>query len=259
MKTKLGLIAALLCGGNTLLHAQSKTLADPKQEARPNAYYRRITFGATLSVMGLDAIPAKTTSSITTSPALNALYTTTAASERIGYGGVVQVAITERFAVNVSLLMKRVGYTMNSDIFTGVDNPTTPIDERKHTVHNEDTRARLYDLPVMVQYYGRPRHSPRIRWFVEGGGVVRRVSNIKTSIDTTTNTAATTCCDVTPAVPANRNARGVVAGGGVYFKDDFGIHIVPEVRYTRWFTQTFQSFSTGMQRNQIEAMVSLTF
>ena len=111
----------------------------------------------------------------------------------------------------------------------------------------------------MVQYYGRDRHAARIRWFVEGGGVLRRVSNIRSSTDSTINFAATTCCDTTPAVPANHTARGAVAGGGAYFKDDFGIHIVPEVRYTRWLSQTFQSNSTGMQRNQVEAMVSLTF
>ncbi len=257
MKTKLCLLAALLCGGH--LHAQTAGTPDSKQEPLPSAYFRRISFGATLGVMGLNVIPGKTTTSLTTAPPVDAAYTTVGASQRIGYGGVVQLAVTERFAVNISLLTRRIGYTMNSDVFTGIDNPTTPVDERKHTVKNEDTRARIYDLPVMVQYYGRARHAPKIRWFVEGGGAFRRVSSIKTSIDTTINSGTTSCCSTTPAVPANRTARGGVAGAGVYFKDDFGIHIVPEVRYTRWFNQTFQSFSTGIQNNQVEAMVSLTF
>lgn len=259
MKTNLLLIVALSCGAPVLLYAQKAGTLDPKQEPLPKGYYHRVSFGATLSVMGLPLVPAKTMSNVTTSPALDAVYTTTAASQRIGYGGVVQLAITERFAVNVSLLTRRIGYKLNSDIFTGTDNPTTTVDERKHAVTNEDTRARLYDLPVMVQYYGRDRHAPKLRWFVEGGGVLRRVSDIKTSIDSTIGTAATTCCTTTPAVPANRTARGAVAGAGVLFKDDFGIHVVPEFRYTRWFNQTFQSFSTGTQRNQLEAMVSLTF
>lgn len=257
MKTKLSLLAALLCGGH--LHAQPAGTPDSKEEPRPRAYVRRISIGATLSVMGLNVVPGRNLSNVTTSPAVDAVYTTTAASQRIGYGAVVQVALTERFALNISLLTRRIGYQMNSDIYTGIDNPTTTADERKHTVRNEDTRARVYDLPVMIQYYGRDRHAPKLRWFVEGGGSARRVSNIKTSIDTTINDGATSCCDVIPTTPAKRTARGLVAGAGVYFKDDFGIHIVPEVRYTRWMGQTFQSFSTGTQRNQIEAMVSLTF
>ncbi|MEO8132185.1 MAG: hypothetical protein ABI822_34130, partial [Bryobacteraceae bacterium] len=216
MKTNLFLIAALLCGGPILLHGQKAGGLDPKQEPLPKAYYRRITFGATLSVMGLDLIPAKTSSNVTTSPAVDALYATTAASKRIGFGGVVQLAITERFAVNISLLSRRIGYRINGDVYTGIDNPTTPTDERKHTITNEDTRAKLYDLPVMVQYYSRDRHAPRLRWFVEGGGVVRRVSSITTSIDTTINSGTTSCCTTTPVVPANRTARGAVAGVGVY-------------------------------------------
>ena len=257
MKTKLCLLAALLCGGH--LHAQPAATLDSKQEPLPRPYFRRVSFGATLSVMGLNVIPGKTTTNVTTAPPVDAAYTTTGASQRIGYGGVVQLAVTERFAVNISFLTRRIGYKMNSDVFTGIDNPTTPVDERKHTIRNEDTRARVYDLPVMIQYYGRDRHALKLRWFVEGGGSIRRVSSIKTSTDTTIGTGTTSCCDLTPTVPANRTVRGVVGGAGVYFKDDFGIHIVPEVRYTRWFNQTFQSFSTGIQSNQVEAMVSLTF
>lgn len=257
MKTTLCFLAALLCGSH--LHAQPAATPDSKQEPLPRAYFRRISFGATLSVMGLNVIPGKITTNLTTAPPVNAAYTTTGASQRIGYGGVVQVAITERFAVNISLLTRRIGYKMNSDIFTGIENPLAIVDPRKHIIRDEDTQARVYDLPVMIQYYGRNRHAPKLRWFVEGGGSVRRVTNIKTSTGTTLNTGTPSCCDLTAAVPANRTARGVVAGAGVYFKDDFGIHIVPEVRYTRWFNPTFQSFSTGTQANQVEAMVSLTF
>ena len=259
MKTKLCLMAAVFCCGHIHLHAQSAGSANSNPEPRPPAYVRRISIGATLSVMGLNVVPGRTSSDVTTSPAVDALYTTTAASQRTGYGAVVQLALTERFSLNISLLTRRIGYQMNSDIYTGTDITSTTADERKHTVSNEDTRARLYDLPVMIQYYGRDRHALGLRWFVEGGGSVRRVSNIKTSIDTTINSDATSCCDVTPAVPAARTIRGFVAGAGLHFKDDFGIHIVPEVRYTRWMGQTFQSLSTGSQRNQIEAMVSLTF
>jgi hypothetical protein len=209
--------------------------------------------------MGLSVIPGGDLSSVTTGPAVDALCTTTGASQRIGFGAVVQAAITERFAVNVSLLTRRVGYQMNSDIYEGTDLTSTTADERKHTVTNEDTRARIFDLPVLVRYYGKDRHQPGARWFVEGGGSIRRVSSIKSSIDTTINSGTTSCCDTNPVKPEQRSVRGLVGGIGVHFKDDFGIRIIPEVRYTRWMGDTFKSFSTATQRNQIEAMISLTF
>ncbi len=41
--------------------------------------------------------------------------------------------------------------------------------------------------------------------------------------------------------------------------DEVGIRVVPGVRYTRWMGETFKSPATATQRNQIEAMISLTF
>ena len=43
------------------------------------------------------------------------------------------------------------------------------------------------------------------------------------------------------------------------FVDEFGIHVVPEVRYTRWINPTFDNLTTSSQRNQVEAAISLTF
>jgi len=60
-------------------------------------------------------------------------------------------------------------------------------------------------------------------------------------------------------VPQHRSSVGVVAGVGVQFDDEFGIHVVPEVRYTRWINPTFDNLSTNTQRNQVEAAISLTF
>ena len=267
MKIKVCFLAALL--SSATLYAQNQTQTPTpqsstsvKQDLKPRAYVRRFSMGAALSVLALPTVPNRTTSNIVANPALDAIYTTTGTFDlwhRIGYGATAQLSVTERFAVNIGLFVHKVQYQMNSDVFEGTDNPTTLVDERRHTVRNEDTRAKFYDLPVLVRYYGKDRHKPGPRWFLEGGGAVRRVSNIKSSIDTTIGTAATVCCDTAPIKPFKRTAPGAVAGLGFQLIDDFGIRIVPEVRYTRWFDQAFNSFSTGTQRNQIEAMISLTF
>ena len=148
---------------------------------------------------------------------------------------------------------------MRSNIYRGVDNILTVVDERTNTVHNEDTRAKFYDLPVTVRFYTKGRHEEGMRGFLEGGMALRRVSSIKTSIDTTINSGTTQCCDVTPARPNLRTARGVVAGAGFQLIDELGIRVVPGVRYTRWMGETFKASPTSTQRNQVEVTITLTF
>jgi hypothetical protein len=257
MKHHVCLAGALLFGA--LLHAQNQNPPAPQREVQRKAYVRRLSLGATLSVLGLRLVPDRTTSVVTTSPAFDAIYTTTGASKRVGYGLNLQAAITNRFAVNASLLMRRAAFKMNSDIIEGTDDPNTSEDERTITVRNEDTRVRFYDLPVLVRYYGKDRYQRGPRWFVEGGGALRRVSNIRTSIDTTIGTGDRQCCDTTPRTPDRRTLRGFVVGAGVQLIDPVGIRVVPEVRYTRWAGHTFNSLSTITERNQIEGMISLTF
>ena len=225
-------------------------------------FVRRISLGATLSVLLMPTMPKGSSSNVTTSPPFDALYATTPLTgpyQRMGYGATAQLMLTGRLGVNASLFMRRIGYKFNSDIFTGTDNPLTTADERTHTVMNNDTRAKLYDLPVVVRFYGKDRHEAGTRWFAEFGGSIRRVSNIRTAIDTTINDGTLTCCDNTPTKPAKRNVHGLVGGAGLQFIDPLGIRVVPEVRYTRWMGETFNSIATITRRNQVEAMISLTF
>jgi hypothetical protein len=282
MQTKVCLAAVLLSG--IALYAQNQNppasgppVAAPPVSAPPAAakapvaqtpapvtlkthtYVRRISAGATLSVLILPVVKDRSANIITLSPVADILYNSTGIQQRIGWGGQVQAAVTERFAVNVGFLLRRAGYTMNADIIEGTDNPNTPADDRIHIIKNEDTRAKFFDFPVVVRYYGKDRHTAGLRWFVEGGAALRHVSRIKTSIDTTVGTGDTVCCDTTPAQPARRTIRGFVGGFGFQLIDPVGVRVVPEVRYTRWAGRSFDAFSTHSEVNQVEAMISLTF
>ena len=261
MQTKVCLACALLSGVALFAQTQNPPAAQPvpPQALKPHTYVRRISAGATLSVLALKVVPTSSLRTITTSPVADNLYGTIGILHRVGWGGQVQAAITERLAVNAGLLVRRTGYMMNSDIFEGVDNPNTTIDDRKHTISNEDTRAKFFDFPVVLRFYTKGRHTAGPRWFLEGGAAIRRVSNIKTSIDTTVGSDATVCCDTTPATPARPTIRGFVGGFGVQVIDPVGVRIVPQVRYTRWVGRTFDAHSTYTLNNQVEAMVSLTF
>jgi hypothetical protein len=249
IQAKAGVLFVCLSGG--VLFAQGeKPSSSPAPEVRkPVNYVRRASAGATLSVLGLSMVPPGGLTTSKTSPAVDTDYSTTGASQRIGGGVTAQAVITNRFAVSASLLLRRIGYEMSTTVYT-----TTTI-----TATHEDTRARLIDVPVVLRYYFKDRQEPGPRWFVESGGALRKVSRDRTSIDTTDKEGTNTCCQVTPATLSRRSVRGIVAGAGLQLIDPIGVRVVPEVRYTRWTADVFSSLSTRTRRDQVEAIISLTF
>jgi hypothetical protein len=256
MQIRTFVLAVLL--GAVGVSAQTSSAPLSAEEAG-KVYVRRFSVGGSLTIVPIPMIPSNSTTVDTTTPAIQGVYQTTPASQWLGYGLTAQIAISGRFAVSGSLLLRRAGYLYDTEVYEGtlLDNSTS--DTRKHTITHEDTRARYYDLPVTLRFYNKDRHTPGPRVFFEGGAAVRRVSDIRTSVTTSVNGSTPVCCDTTPAVPAHRDLRGVVAGFGVQLIDPIGIRVVPEVRYTRWAGDTFSSQSTNGQKNQIEAVFSLTF
>jgi hypothetical protein len=238
----------------------SGTSSSSSSSAPAKRSERRFSGGATLSVMGLSLLKGGT-STIDNTSEISTEYQTKGASERIGYGLTLQGRITEHFYVNVSGLLRRTGYQLTTTVSTtttstlnGISFPSTTT-----TSTHEDTRARLIDIPLLVRYYGLGKRPGSPRWFLEGGGSWRLANQIRTSIDSTDASGNVTCCTFTPAVPQHRSSIGAMAGAGIQFVDEFGIHVVPEVRYTRWVDPTFNNLTTRTQRNEVEAAISLTF
>jgi opacity protein-like surface antigen len=221
---------------------------------------RRFSGGAILSYVGLSLISGGT-STVNNTTEISTQYQSSSASEHIGYGLTLQSRITNHFYLNLSGLLRRMGYqetTTVSTTVTAVLNGSTYPSTTTTSTH-EDTRSRLIDIPVLVRYYGTPKRPRSPRWFVEGGGTWRLANDIRTSIDSTDANGDVTCCTTTPAVPKDRHAVGATVGAGIQFTDEFGIKVVPEFRYTRWFEPIFENLTTRTQVNQIEAGFSLTF
>jgi len=157
--------------------------------------------------------------------------------------------------------MRRIGYQMNTTVSTTTTNTLNGISfpSTSTTSTHEDTRARLFDIPLFLRYYGTGKRPSSPRWFLEAGGAWRLANNIRTSLDSTDASGNLSCCTFTPAVPQHRSAIGTAAGAGIQLVDEFGIHVVPEVRYTRWVNPIFENLTTKTDRNQVEASISLTF
>jgi hypothetical protein len=229
------------------------------QNQEEPAYVRRISAGATLSVMGLSMIPGNEMTVTLTTPAFSARHATTSKPQRIGYGFTAQLMLTGRIGVVVNPLLRRVSYKLDTDIHEGVDNPNTIVDERLFRTRDEETRARLLDIPITARYYGKDRHDYGARWFFDVGGAIRKVRNIRSSSFTTSGGGDPVCCDLTPAQPRKKSINGLVGGFGVLVMDEIGVKVVPMVRYTRWLGTTFDSLSTRTRRDQVEAVISITF
>jgi hypothetical protein len=183
------------------------------------------------------------------------------ASSRIGYGITVQAAITEHFAVAVGGYLRRMGYTESNTLTTNVTTFVNGVAQTNTTTSSTgvDARARILDVPFMLRYYGKDRHTAGARWFVEGGGAWRDAQNVRSSMSATDTSGNFTCCTNNTVQPAHRTSRGFLGGAGAQFIDPFGIRVIPEVRYIRWVTPIFDDSTTHTQRNQVEANLTLSF
>ena len=239
-----------LCSAPVFAQSQVGS-SSSSQDVPASGYIRRFSVGGTLGVLGFQFIPNKTGG--TTVGSIVTSYSTTNSSQRIGYGITGQVALTEHFAISASALFRRVGYQMTTVVQTGTTTVTT-------TSAHSDTRATAYEFPLSFRYYVKGRHQKGPHFFMEGGVALMKAANVRTSIDTTNASGTNSCCVTsTNSNLANRNVRGFLGGMGLQLIDPIGIRVVPEVRYTRWMDNMFYFQSTITQRNQIEAVISLSW
>jgi hypothetical protein len=241
--------------------AAAKPKPDSSQPApffQDEPYIRRFTIGGNASILVLGLIKGGDQSESLTSPPLQIDSKNESKGTLFGGGISVQFFLTDRYAINADLQLRRPRYKLSTTFYEGVDNPNTAGDDRIATFYTEDTRARYWDLPLLVRRYNESRFEDRRKWFYEAGPVVRRVTGIRSSTEKEFKNVKT-CCDETPATPAHRNIFGAVAGAGLVLKDDFGIKLIPEFRYTRWFGGIFNNRAAQSRRDQYEILFSITF
>jgi len=225
----------------------------PVEEREP-AYVRRFSLGGRLSVLALSSMPEKEL--IRTEPVGPAEITSQLESKSLRAGGgiALQVALTERLALSVDMFRRRIGYRNYIETRTGVDSPSTTWDERTLSSSAEQTRANLWEFPVLGRYYTKDRHNYGPRGFFEGGLSIRRAGGVITFTE-----RGGECCIQIPAALAHRYVTGVVGGAGLQVMDDFGVKVIPEVRYTRWFSRNFDSPPAQSARHQLEILLGITF
>ncbi|MBI2684962.1 MAG: hypothetical protein HYX27_01500 [Acidobacteria bacterium] len=240
--------------GQTPAPAKPATQAVDDTMLKRKSYVRPFSAGVMLSVLGQIPIQDGGFSDALTNQTRDA--STTARGYRIGYGVTGQVRLPRKFAFSVSVAQHKSGHSSTLDQYDGVDNPNTPLDDRKHTTIEESSIVKYWDYTFVLRRYTKDHTAPGHRAFFEGGLNMRNVKSVRSTRETT---ITETVADSVPVVPANKVARGLVGGVGAQFVDDFGVKLVPEFRYTRWLQPSFDALSTMSRKNQFEAIVSITF
>ncbi len=214
-------------------------------------YVRRISGGVIGSVSVLDSVRAeKRVTNLDTTPPTEVQAESRPASSMIGYGFIVQAALTDRTAVAISPILRKAQFETFRAVIVGVNQP-------QGTNITENTRAGYLDVPVLGRYYGKSRYDEGSRWFVQAGPTMRWVRHVKTERTSLLPNQTRT----TDNVPAEHRKRilGATAGFGLQFIDDIGIRVIPEFRYTRWLASAFDNVDARSRRDQFEVLVSITF
>lgn len=221
---------------------------------------RHFTFGGRLSVAGNSLLGSDPFVQATSNPARHLSRTNDWTDGRIGGGPTLQVRIWDRLGLAVDLVHRKAGYSFEEELVTGVDlESTTSVNEQKTVTTTEATRVKYWDIPVLARlYFGRRRGEYDFRRFVSTGLTVRRVGGVSTTrnIDGPDDESSS---DAIAPRAANRTVLGWVAAAGVQGTDDFGLTLMPEVRYTRWTSDTFTYAPARTSRHQVEFIVGITF
>jgi hypothetical protein len=181
---------------------------------------------------------------------------TTTHSFTLGAGLTIEGHLSPRTLVTADLLYNRLSYDKTTNLYWGVDDPNTASDERSHKTTTENTKARLYDLPLLVHHNVRAS-GPLSHLYLAGGATARLASTVHSTINIV-NADATKANSTTPAQVSKRMVVGATVGVGLRFVDEFNIKVTPEVRYTRWNGSTFNQDSTRSPRNQLEVGISIS-
>ena len=221
---------------------------------------RRFTFGITGSFLGLRQTPNRTFTDDNTTE-ISTEYQSNGPSDRFGYGVTVQARIVNHWYLDVSGILRRLGYTETTTVSTTTTQYLngSPYPSTTTTSTSDNTNTRLIDIPFLVRYYGTGKHARSPRWFLEAGGTWRTATDIRTILSSIDASGIETCCTTTPATPKHHSTVGVVVGAGLQAIDEFGIHVIPEFRYTRWEAPVFENLSTTGRLNQIEVDLTIGF
>ncbi len=161
----------------------------------------------------------------------------------------------DKWGLGVDALYRNVGYDELILTQTIVDAGKTA---ESYGYTNERTRATFWDVPLLLRYtrYQQKGWRPRTTGmlgvstrFVTGIDSYREIVNRKANVYQTSE----------PIKPAYKTSPGATVGLGVEWRDEIGVKVSVEGRYTRWQRDVFKNGPTTSTRNTLEVLVGFSF
>lgn len=241
--------------------APAQTTSSSAQDEEPAAFLdqkeRRFHFGVRARFIPMNILRKGELTTSTENPPIEWETKLDRKVPIFGYGITAEYQITSSFGIAADLLFHQVRYEMLNNIRTGVRNPNSTVDNRRVIQIREKTRAQFFDLPVIVRWRPTDEYGDPARWFLGLGPTVRQARNVRSSWEQTQPIIDN---PITSGVaPHTRHIYGATVAAGITAKDDFGIRITPEVRYTRWVGQSFSNFAARTNRHQLQILLGITF
>ena len=140
-------------------------------------------------------------------------------------------------------IFNRLRYDKVTNEYWGTDDPTTSNDERSHYTATENTKARLFDVPVLLHRNVRSIRLPFASLSLRRAS--RCAMLLPCAPSTTSPTRTALSANNQNRAPVDKQTLlGATVGAGFRFVDEFNIKVTPEVRFTRWNGATFNQDST---------------
>ncbi len=250
MKGHLG--RALVCGICLMMMPAmygQESSSTPVPEVQSTGW-KRLSIGFRVVGYPFNVLDNKDQTIYQTFPAATFAISTSNTYMQVGVGPSLEYALFGKFSLAAELAYHRVDYSKVTEITLTSNSAETGI--------TETTSSRLWDAPFFLRYRGFRESGILSKIYVSAGGELRYPSHIRTSTVTNLPDGTTTSTN-NAIIPSTRNLTGAVVGVGLRLVDDFGIKLEPELRYTRWFGETFDSGSTRSRKDQADVSIALVF
>ncbi len=170
----------------------------------------------------------------------------TTTTNRYIVGPTVELRLPAGFGVEVDALYRHFRYNTSANLLDAISTVNTSSD--------------AWEFPLLLKK--RFMHGP-IRPFLDAGVSFNKISGLSQTVRTVVfPNPTTTSTTSNPSELTNGFSSGFTMGGGVDIHALL-LHITPEIRYTRWGTQNFNSIISGgslhSNLSQAEFLVGFTF
>lgn len=252
------LILLTAYAGSGTLWAQAAPGQPAPEPSTPKELPLGIKIGATVSVLPFNPLPDVSTQTSTSDPVSQTTVGSRSTSNPVGAGAYVEVPIHSRVAVQAGFILRSISFNAGTETVTGDDGADTADEDWVFTSSLQRTRARYWEVPLVLRVYDSANQSKRLGAYVEGG-VAYRIATVTETYREFTDAEGEVTRDRSPASLENSTHYGAVLGAGLRARSSGRIALMPGLRFTRWFSPTIVDGPTRSTKNQVEFLLSITF